>query len=101
MNLDDLFQIDTKPSKRIKKKLKKDRFKKKITYMENKYEIEKVKAMRIARKRGKVLRKEKVKETVDDLEDLWADNNKKKVKGRKRRAAKGRGVKALRLPHPG
>lgn len=38
LNVDDLFVIDTKPCKRIKKALEKDRFKRKITIKKNFYE---------------------------------------------------------------
>ena len=41
-----MYTIDTKPNKRIKKKLKKDRFKAQLASNKNKYEIKKIKELR-------------------------------------------------------
>ena len=73
INLESLISIDTKPSKRIRKKLEKDRFKKKVIYMKNKYEILKVKAMRREIIRGKSFKKKPKQVSSEEIEDLWAD----------------------------
>ena len=41
-----MYTIDTKPNKRVKKKLKKDRFKAQIASNKNKYENKKINELR-------------------------------------------------------
>ena len=48
-----MYTIDTKPNKRIKKKLKKDRFKAQLASNKNKYEIKKIKELRKQLRAGK------------------------------------------------
>ena len=100
--MDELFTIDTKPSKRIKKILSKDRFKKKIYLNKNPHEQRIIKDMVKKIKTDKEKPKaKKPEEKSPEVYDLWGDdvNTRQPQKTMKKIAKKK--VGSWKKPHPG